>query len=1703
MAQSLIAQKGLHGTTMKTVQQVGISTKKHYQKKAREQKRYESTSTGRKSDGESTYSSSSDEREFSIVREGYSSGQLKLKIAKRRIKTCHPANFEMSTEVDANVESTTENARPSLKMVIKHSQYNISSAGVFEASIGESRHEDSDKKELEGDASSAKSYGAKSSKKFASIINCSGVSREAEFYGDDINTNYKSCRSDAKECSEVLFKFGVKRERKNSPVIDRENCKTTRSELNERHSKFEHPVFLESKTVDFIAVKHSTKEMGHHSDTELILSSEAKYNTGKKSRGKSAKERKTDKKNYLQNVEIVNFGYKACDTSSSKGKHVHSSMVKRYVDTLSNNNFPSDKNSCSNNRKSHSKSESVVEPLNVLPYSACHSSSLECDTILVNTMSNVSPDSGIQSSGDSPLQTSECSLFNVSSYTNTDLSSQTCTENKFQDVKESESTHECCYSNIYSSNSPCKYRSEESNNINSSPVMSLDRNEDINFDVNENKLFHDSTKDFQMSHTPPQVKSPSDYHYSDVIDEEENIYQSKEMKKSKNFDHGEKVNIGDASNINQSIESSVKKKQNKNSSNEKHADSGKADSELQKLIQNVQDSISLQFQNIESDDLSDLDFNDNSIGKSFSDDKDSSKMEIYDKDDTQFSADTVMCSAQSDDCSNGSNIPFENTETRKSNLNEYDDKQCNSYDYDFDASTSPATITDYWSETICPASPNSTNEENKGSINMKSENSKTVETDINLNDNTEIITNKQNEFTNQIEKSEKEITSLNCLEDSIGIETITQPSDSIKKKKKMKHIKTKHDPVFLADLDELVNLLQVCYISKSLLNNSSKHKENLLPTIFRVKKLVKLNKDEQQKNNNNKNVPTEKLIENEQGIKEKPKKSGRKSNSVHSSLLSVSEEKVEVSENCLPLKKRHHRIDTLQHDGECNRKDSSRQDNKSVKSLSSRKSAQMIKDKNSVDEAIEACINRYVKNMTSDENELNDNCVSNKQKSVRGNVLQKPFVANDSTSLNIEDSANDDINNKDSANSIEETIESCIQKYICDDIETYDQSDTVSFEIANDNTKIDDSDSDDLPLSTLAELSKKKQDSVCLSPKTENREFNKTVAALKERQMKLLKSQICIQKLSSEEVKAPPKLRTRKMKRTRRAIKRQKQVDENSNIFSSDILDFEDVEYENNTEIYCSKNDKIQEIIEYVVNAATKDEKVTEKCSVQDEIEESIVKRPKLYPNEIQSQPDYPQVITVTESSTGRSSGQSEGKKLCKKEPRMPKKQYLKAGLYSSYFKQDGSSQGEHTEFADLNPDDQNIIQEWSQRQANSRKISKKTGKKSKLKDKLNNDCEQCLLPPPIHVGRYLRERQSDFLLPYDLWWLYKHKQLLYQIDPSTNYKKTRTNVYVDIKPVSRFEVQSCNCIRPKETTEKGCGPDCLNRIMYVECNPQLCPCGDQCSNERIQRHEWSPGLERFMTADRGWGIRTTEAIKAGSFILEYLGEVVSEQQFRQRMIERYSNDRHHYCLNLDSGMVIDGYRMGGEGRFVNHSCEPNCEMQKWSVNGVYRIGLFALKDIPPDTELCYDYNFHNFNMETLQECKCGSSKCRGFIGGRSQRFTTQVQQPQTRSEKKKKVGRPPLGSRKKIQATKRKPKIVPTTKIPPALSLKPISHQQRCFIQKHRCFLLRNYQKVRYAREHLHMLSQKHRKYLTKQEMALLQSTGLVKIHSRTPSET
>lgn len=319
------------------------------------------------------------------------------------------------------------------------------------------------------------------------------------------------------------------------------------------------------------------------------------------------------------------------------------------------------------------------------------------------------------------------------------------------------------------------------------------------------------------------------------------------------------------------------------------------------------------------------------------------------------------------------------------------------------------------------------------------------------------------------------------------------------------------------------------------------------------------------------------------------------------------------------------------------------------------------------------------------------------------------------------------------------------------------------------------------------------------------------------------------------------------------------------------------------------------------------------------------------------------------------------------------KKNYLVAGLFSNFYKSIRPRKNGGSERGNKNDKEKDKEKE----KETSGISDTNNGENSQLTQ------QQCsLLPPPPYCEKFFRRTVQDFLLPYDIWWAYKNSKLPTKVMvPSWNYKKIRTNVYGDVRPNLIFDQQQCIC-KP----ESGCGDDCLNRMVYTECSPSNCPCGDKCKNQKIQKHEISPGIERFMTQNKGWGVKTLLPIRKGTYILEYVGEVVTEKEFKERMATMYANDTHHYCLHLDGGLVIDGHRMGSDGRFVNHSCSPNCEMQKWSVNGLSRMALFAARDIERGEELTYDYNFSLFNPSEGQLCRCETPQCRGVIGGKSQR---------------------------------------------------------------------------------------------------------------------
>ncbi|GAA52505.1 histone-lysine N-methyltransferase SETD2 [Clonorchis sinensis] len=127
------------------------------------------------------------------------------------------------------------------------------------------------------------------------------------------------------------------------------------------------------------------------------------------------------------------------------------------------------------------------------------------------------------------------------------------------------------------------------------------------------------------------------------------------------------------------------------------------------------------------------------------------------------------------------------------------------------------------------------------------------------------------------------------------------------------------------------------------------------------------------------------------------------------------------------------------------------------------------------------------------------------------------------------------------------------------------------------------------------------------------------------------------------------------------------------------------------------------------------------------------------------------------------------------------------------------------------------------------------------------------------------------------------------------------------------------------------------------------------------------------------------------TFIIEYVGEVIDFAEFRRR-IRRYERlgHAHHYFMALESDRFIDAGAKGNWARFVNHSCEPNCVTQKWSVDGEIRIGFFAREDIEAGEEITIDYQFVQFGVSE-QKCYCGKPTCSGIMGSTSKTLQDKV----------------------------------------------------------------------------------------------------------------
>ena len=141
-----------------------------------------------------------------------------------------------------------------------------------------------------------------------------------------------------------------------------------------------------------------------------------------------------------------------------------------------------------------------------------------------------------------------------------------------------------------------------------------------------------------------------------------------------------------------------------------------------------------------------------------------------------------------------------------------------------------------------------------------------------------------------------------------------------------------------------------------------------------------------------------------------------------------------------------------------------------------------------------------------------------------------------------------------------------------------------------------------------------------------------------------------------------------------------------------------------------------------------------------------------------------------------------------------------------------------------------------------------------------------------------------------------------------------------------------------------------------------------------------SPLYEVRRSRIQGRGAFALRPIRTGQIVDEYTGEPITHEEADRRYDD--SEGRHHtFLFILDDDTVLDARKQGSDARYINHSCDPNCETE---IDDGH-IWIKAIKPIKPEMELVYDYRFDwqdEYEPDDVRyyACRCGSAKCRGTI---------------------------------------------------------------------------------------------------------------------------
>ncbi len=188
----------------------------------------------------------------------------------------------------------------------------------------------------------------------------------------------------------------------------------------------------------------------------------------------------------------------------------------------------------------------------------------------------------------------------------------------------------------------------------------------------------------------------------------------------------------------------------------------------------------------------------------------------------------------------------------------------------------------------------------------------------------------------------------------------------------------------------------------------------------------------------------------------------------------------------------------------------------------------------------------------------------------------------------------------------------------------------------------------------------------------------------------------------------------------------------------------------------------------------------------------------------------------------------------------------------------------------------------------------------SKNQKKLSSQPEKpwqdnSVIPLPMFAGERLLKQGRDFKLPFDIF-----SPLPAGQPKPDEWKKTNKNVFIgdaaEFWRVHKFqEYSTCLCRK-----DFGCDENCINKMMYYECDDNNCLLtADQCGNrafaglkERVKHgNRYDVGVEVLKTVDRGNGVRSNRSFAPNQIIVEYTGEILTQEECENRMHTRYKEN--------------------------------------------------------------------------------------------------------------------------------------------------------------------------------------------------------------------